>query len=234
MPTNSTAARHRYRELRAFQCRCCGHARRVRHGDHRRRRPCTWRQDQELREHHRQRARRHAHRQRDREQAFGRQGRRFPRRVRRRDILDGGEGNDTASYENSDAAVTVSLSTNTGIGGHAQGDKLISIENLYGSDFKDKLTGNAFANLINGGGDGIWAAYLTRNGNHVYPARAITRAELDEVSDAEFESVLSVRDEFSKMSASQLRNYTHKYCAEYTEVPEAVGCRSRIRASSMR
>ncbi len=79
---------------------------------------------------------------------------------------------------------------------------------------------SATLNGINGGGDGIWAAYLTRNGNHVYPARAITRAELDEVSDAEFESVLSVRDEFSKMSASQLRNYTHKYCAEYTEVPE--------------
>lgn len=69
------------------------------------------------------------------------------------DTLDGGEGSDTASYENSDAGVTVSLATNTGIGGHAQGDKLISIENLFGSDFKDKLTGNALANQINGGGD---------------------------------------------------------------------------------
>jgi Ca2+-binding RTX toxin-like protein len=66
------------------------------------------------------------------------------------DILDGGEGTDTASYENSDAGVTVNLTSNVNTGGHALGDKLAAIEDLYGSEFKDKLTGNTLSNSING------------------------------------------------------------------------------------
>ena len=69
------------------------------------------------------------------------------------DIIEGGDGTDGASYENSDAAVTINLATNVNTGGHAQGDKLSGIEDIYGSDFKDKLTGNTLANLINAGGD---------------------------------------------------------------------------------
>ena len=49
------------------------------------------------------------------------------------DQLDGGEGADTADYTFSGAAVTVSLVTNTGTGGDAQGDILTGIENLTGS-----------------------------------------------------------------------------------------------------
>ena len=51
------------------------------------------------------------------------------------DTLDGGDGTDTASYEGSSAAVTVSLvagATNTG--GDAEGDTLSNIENLTGSE----------------------------------------------------------------------------------------------------
>ena len=82
------------------------------------------------------------------------------------DLLDGGAGNDTASYAGAGAGVTVSLALageqNT-IG--AGLDKLVSIENLIGSNYDDKLTGDDHANtligglgndvLIGGGGDDL-------------------------------------------------------------------------------
>ena len=67
------------------------------------------------------------------------------------DTLDGGSGNDTASYDTSNAAVTVNLTTGVHSGGHADGDVLISIENLIGSNFDDVLTGNTGVNRIEGG-----------------------------------------------------------------------------------
>ena len=53
------------------------------------------------------------------------------------DTLDGGDGNDTASYEFAVSAVTVSLASNTGTQGEADGDVLISIENLIGGAGND-------------------------------------------------------------------------------------------------
>ena len=67
------------------------------------------------------------------------------------DTLDGGAGTDTADYAGSDAAVTVSLTSGTGSGGYAQGDTLVSIENLIGSSHSDTLTGDANANNFRGG-----------------------------------------------------------------------------------
>jgi Ca2+-binding RTX toxin-like protein len=67
------------------------------------------------------------------------------------DTMDGGAGTDTVSYAGSAAGVTVSLAAGTGTGGDAQGDTLTGIENLYGSDHDDHLTGNAGANTISGG-----------------------------------------------------------------------------------
>ena len=72
------------------------------------------------------------------------------------DTLRGGNGADTASYAGSDAAVTVDLSASgniVGSGGHADGDMLMSIENLIGSNATegDSLAGNADNNRIEGG-----------------------------------------------------------------------------------
>jgi Ca2+-binding RTX toxin-like protein len=67
------------------------------------------------------------------------------------DLLNGGAGIDTASYEDSNAAVTVSLASGSGQGGTAQGDVLSSIENLYGSSYDDTLLGNSGANTLSGG-----------------------------------------------------------------------------------
>ncbi len=64
------------------------------------------------------------------------------------DHLDGGDGRDWAEYIDSTARVTVNLQTGTGSGGDAQGDTLVSIENLRGSDYADSLTGDGNNNIF--------------------------------------------------------------------------------------
>lgn len=67
------------------------------------------------------------------------------------DTLDGGAGFDTASYASSNGGVEVSLAAGRGIGGHASDDKLLDIEGLIGSQFRDNLSGDNGDNAINGG-----------------------------------------------------------------------------------
>ncbi|MEM9618755.1 MAG: calcium-binding protein, partial [Pseudomonadota bacterium] len=67
------------------------------------------------------------------------------------DILNGGGGLDRVSYSNSAAAVIVNLLANSASGGDAAGDTFTSIEDLQGSGFSDRLTGDAAANGLFGG-----------------------------------------------------------------------------------
>lgn len=67
------------------------------------------------------------------------------------DYLDGGAGFDTVTYAHSSAGVMVDLTTGLGTGGDAQGDVLVSIENLIGSAFADQLNGDNNANVLSGG-----------------------------------------------------------------------------------
>lgn len=81
------------------------------------------------------------------------------------DYLDGEDGTDTASYAGSAASVTIDLGKGSASGGDAEGsvvtsvsgatatkgDILVSIENVTGSAFNDKLTGSAVANVLDGG-----------------------------------------------------------------------------------
>ncbi|MDO6962836.1 calcium-binding protein [Rhizobium alvei] len=72
------------------------------------------------------------------------------------DILDGSAGTDTVAYFGSRAGVDVALASSTsstgaiGRGGDAQGDVLISIENLSGTSFGDRLVGNSSDNRFLG------------------------------------------------------------------------------------
>src|SRR5262245_32524874 len=66
------------------------------------------------------------------------------------DYLDGGAGIDTAFYGDSSAGVGINLATGRGVGGSAEGDTLISIENVFGSNFNDSLTGTSGANQLHG------------------------------------------------------------------------------------
>ena len=67
------------------------------------------------------------------------------------DRLNGGAGIDTASYQGSDASVTVDLQYERYEGGHAEGDVLAGIENVTGSDYDDDLRGDDGANYLKGG-----------------------------------------------------------------------------------
>jgi Ca2+-binding RTX toxin-like protein len=68
------------------------------------------------------------------------------------DILDGGDGVDGVSYSSSAAGVRADLDEaphDDGIAG--EGDSIYEVENLIGSRFADRLTGNDAANIIKGG-----------------------------------------------------------------------------------
>jgi Ca2+-binding RTX toxin-like protein len=57
------------------------------------------------------------------------------------DIIDGGAGHDTASYQSAPGAVVVNLATGIAQDGYGTVDTLISIEGAIGSDFNDSLIG---------------------------------------------------------------------------------------------
>jgi Ca2+-binding RTX toxin-like protein len=81
--------------------------------------------------------------------------------------MDGKGGRDTLSYGNSTAGVTVSLGPTSGqITGGSGKDTVLNFENLVGSNFNDKLSGNRDANVIDGGtGADIMAG---NDGNDTY------------------------------------------------------------------
>ena len=65
------------------------------------------------------------------------------------DLIDGGWGRDTAVYA---GAVTIDLT----LAVQANGDRLVSIENLTGSGFADRLFGDAARNTLSGGAGDDW------------------------------------------------------------------------------
>jgi len=68
------------------------------------------------------------------------------------DLINGGAGSDGVSYVNSEEGVQINLSNGEGFGGTAEGDLLVSVENIAGSNLNDMLNGSAADNTLNGGG----------------------------------------------------------------------------------
>lgn len=86
---------------------------------------------------------------------------------------------------------------------------------------KDGPICSSTLNGINGELDAsTWSSLiaLDSNGRNVHPVREVGRDDLDEVSDAEMDVLESVWAEFKDFTSSQIRNWTHKHCPEYTEV----------------
>ncbi len=67
------------------------------------------------------------------------------------DLIDGGEGSDTASYVAALGSIIANLTTGVATGEGT--DTLLNIENLTGSGFNDQLTGNSAKNSLDGGAD---------------------------------------------------------------------------------
>lgn len=66
------------------------------------------------------------------------------------DIIDGGDDIDTVDYRSAAGAVNVSLNSGTSYGAEGN-DQIINVENIDGSDYGDRLVGNAGDNVLNGG-----------------------------------------------------------------------------------
>jgi Ca2+-binding RTX toxin-like protein len=66
------------------------------------------------------------------------------------DYLDGGSAFDQAIYADSPVGVIVFLDHGLGFGGTAEGDVLVNIENLAGSEFDDVLIGDDYRNELYG------------------------------------------------------------------------------------
>lgn len=69
--------------------------------------------------------------------------------------------------------------------------------------------------------EGLWDEYIARNGNIVVAVKSVERDDLDHISDAELEVLQGVWQKFAKLTASQIRNYTHENCSEYMETDKA-------------
>lgn len=91
-------------------------------------------------------------------------------------VIDGAAGVDTASYQFSTSAVSVSLaSSGAQATGGSGADTLLNIENLFGSNHADKLFGNTKNNTLNGvggadqmsGGDGSDTYFIDNIGDTV-------------------------------------------------------------------
>lgn len=68
------------------------------------------------------------------------------------DFIDGGAGTDRVNYSDATGSVTVDMLNPLLNQGTATGDILVSIENVLGSNWGDKITGDDLANFIDGGG----------------------------------------------------------------------------------
>src|SRR5262249_9223278 len=76
------------------------------------------------------------------------------------EIINGHDGTDEISYLNSTSGVTVRLWYGTGSGGFAEGDTLISIEKVQGSNYHDLIGGTYPQDWLYGnGGDDILAGH---------------------------------------------------------------------------
>ncbi|MEZ5691991.1 MAG: calcium-binding protein [Rickettsiales bacterium] len=103
------------------------------------------------------------------------------------DYMNGFGGTAIASYADSIAAVNIILSTNVNTGGDAQGDSLVGVPNIIGSDFDDTIIGDGFANSLYGGlGDDLLAG-RGFGGNHMDGGDGV-----DTVSYAESSQVVSI------------------------------------------
>ena len=77
------------------------------------------------------------------DELYGGEGNDFLRGGEGSDILDGGEGRDSIDYRDSEEGVVINLLSGLANGGTAEGDTFSQIENVYGSEYNDTLTGDA-------------------------------------------------------------------------------------------
>lgn len=66
----------------------------------------------------------------------------------------------------------------------------------------------------------LWDKYVVLHGNLVGAVKTLERDEFDELSDIDLDIARNVWSQFKDMTSSQIRNYTHANCPEYTEIED--------------
>src|SRR4051794_4302163 len=123
-------------------------------------------------------------------------------------MVDGGDGNDTVDYSGSSGGVNIDLSILlkpvAGLGGYAQGDVISSVENVVGSKFADKLTGDGGSNVLSGGPD---KDTLTGGGGADTFYFANAREGIDTITDYSGDKIGLSQDSFSLTSLQDGVNF---------------------------
>jgi uncharacterized delta-60 repeat protein len=122
-------------------------------------------------------------------------------------ILDGGLGNDTASYAYATTGVTVSLSTTQAQDTEGSGvDTLRNIENLAGSRYDDNLLGNQDNNTLNGG---TGADFMVGgNGSDIYVVDNVGDVVRETNADATLGGIDTVNASVSFTLGANVENLT--------------------------
>ena len=148
------------------------------------------------------------------------------------DLIDGGAGIDTASYANAAAGVAVSLISAAVAGGDAAGDILLFIENLTGSKFDDRLSGDSGVNVIKGGrGNDVIRG---NGGADVLSGEAGRDSFLFNVLPAEPDEVAIVLDYATADDRILLDNDVYRTLATGRLVPDAFALGTEASAASHR
>lgn len=137
------------------------------------------------------------------------------------DVLDGGSGIDQARYNGSSEAVQINLLDGTASGGQAEGDVLLNIENLFGSNHGDVLYGDDANNQILGH---IGDDFLAGNGgiNKLFGGAG---ADSFVLSDG-FSFVMDFEDDIDRLDVT---DYGFSSLAEALENLDQVGNHARFR-----
>jgi uncharacterized phage-associated protein len=68
------------------------------------------------------------------------------------------------------------------------------------------------------GDETLWGEFIARNGNVVVAMKKFALESFDAISKREIKILKFAWHRFGDMTASQLRNYSHENCPEYTEI----------------
>ena len=91
-------------------------------------------------------------------------------------------------------------------------------DDLYSLEHGPVCSG-ALGGMEGTGDPAVWDGYIQRHGRDtIVVSRAVKRADLDHVSQAEFAVLQAIWKRFGNRAPARLRNYTHEQCPEYTEV----------------
>ena len=94
------------------------------------------------------------------DEIFGGDGNDIMRGGAEADDFDGGADTDWVYYQNSNASVSVDLTSGFGFGGDAEGDTYVDVENVFGTAGRDELNGSGENNyLVGGNGNDIMRGY---------------------------------------------------------------------------